>query len=311
MEADLVALGRSVAAALLGPDVDDDRTGQAQRAPERHLERLEVVAGNDPDVADAEVLEQAARLLGELDDRPAQPLRQLEGGPADERQALDRAVVGGPADLPGRRELDRREVLREGPDRGADRHLVVVEDDEHPGLALADVVEGLEREAAHERRVADDDRDPLEAVAQVARRGEPLGDRQARAGVAAIEHVVRRLGAAREATDAIDLAERAEPPEPAGQELVRVGLVAGVPHDPVARRLEEPMEDDRELHHAERAAEVAAGMRDRFDDRLADLAGQLLELGVREAAEVRWAVQVRQDRHGMRALLIRCFVPAR
>ena len=48
-------------------------------------------------------------------------------------------------------------------------------------------------------------------------------------GVAAIEHVVRRLRAPREAADAVELAEGAEPLEPAGQELVRVGLVARCP----------------------------------------------------------------------------------
>ena len=92
--------------------------------------------------------------------------------------------------------------------------------------------------------------------------------------------------APREAADAVELAERAEPLEPAGQQLVRVGLVAGVPDDPVARRLEQPMERDRELDDAERGAEVAAGLGDRRDDRLADLRRELGELGLVEAAQV-------------------------
>ena len=136
-------------------------------------------------------------------------------------------------------------------------------------------------EPAHERRVADDDRDPLDAVAQVARQGQALGDRQAGAGVAAVEHVVGDLAAAREAAHAAELAERPEAVEPAGQELVRVGLVAGVPDDPVARRVEQPMEGDRQLDDAERGAEVAAGRGDRLDDRLADLGGQLARAGPR------------------------------
>ena len=159
-------------------------------------------------------------------------------------------------------------------------------DDQHLRLALADVVERLERQPAHQRRVADDDRDPLEPVAQVARLGEALGDRQAGPGVAAVEHVVRRLGASREAADAVELAQRPEPLEPAGQQLVRVGLVAGVPDDPVARRLEQPVERDRQLDDAERRAEVAAGVRDGPDDRLADLDRQLRELDLVEAAQV-------------------------
>ena len=47
-------------------------------------------------------------------------------------------------------------------------------------LPVADVVERLEAQARQQRRVADDDRDPLQAVADVARGGEALGDRQAR-----------------------------------------------------------------------------------------------------------------------------------
>ena len=277
VEPDLVGLGRAVAAALLGPDVDDDRPAQLERLRERPLERLEVVAGHDADVGDPEVLEQLAR-LGEVDDRLAEPARQLEGRPADDGHPADRPVVGRPARLPGRRQLDLAQVLAEGADRRADRHLVVVEDDQQLRPAVADVVERLQAEAAHQRRVADDDRDPLEAVAEVAGLGQALGDRQAGAGVAAVEDVVRRLAPAREAADAVELAERPEPLEPARQQLVRVGLVAGVPDDPVARRLEQPVEGDRDLDDAERRAEMAAGRGDRRDDRLADLLGELLEL---------------------------------
>ena len=135
--------------------------------------------------------------------------------------------------------------------------------DEHLRLALADVVERLERQAAHQRRVTDDDRDPLEAVADVARLGESLGDRQTGAGMAAVEHVMRRFGPAREAADPVELAQRPEAVEAAGQQLVRVGLVPGVPDDPVAWRFEQAMQRDRQLDDAERRAEVAAGDRHR------------------------------------------------
>jgi hypothetical protein len=202
------------------------------------------------------------------------------------------------------RQLDLRQVRRERPNGRADRHLVVVDDDQHLRLTLADVIERLEREPAHQSRVADDDGDPLEAMTQVARLGETLGDRQARPRVSTVEDVVRRLRATREAADAIELAKRPEALEPAGQELVRVGLVAGVPDDPIAWRFEEPVQDDRELDDAERAAEVSAGAGDRIDDRLTDLACQHFELGVGEAAQVGRAGQVAQDPHVVRALLV-------
>src|SRR2546426_12444551 len=107
------------------------------------------------------------------------------------------------------RQLDPREVLRERADRRADRHLVVVEDDEQSRLTMADVIERLEAEAAHERRVADHDRDPLLTGSEIPRGGETLGDREPRSGMATVEHVVLRLGSTREAADARELAQRA------------------------------------------------------------------------------------------------------
>ena len=72
-------------------------------------------------------------------------------------------------------------------------------------------------------------------AAQVARQRKALGDRQAGAGVAAVEDVVLALAAPREAAHAAQLAQRAEVVEAAGQQLVGVGLVAGVPDDLVGR----------------------------------------------------------------------------
>ena len=195
------------------------------------------------------------------------------------------------------RELDLAQIRREPADRRADRHLVVVQDDQQLRLPLADVVERLEAEAAGDGRVADDHRDPLQPMAEVAGRRQALPDRQAGPGVSAVEDIVLGLAAAREATDAADLAERPEPLEPAGQQLVRVGLVAGVPDDPVARRFEEPVQGDRELDDPEGAAEVSAGRRDGRDDGLADLGGELIELRFGQATEVGGAMESREDRH--------------
>ena len=108
----------------------------------------------------------------------------------------------------------------------------------------------------------------------------------------AVEHVVLRLTPAREATDAVDLAERIEPVVPTGEELVRVGLMAGVPHDPVARRLEQAVQGDGQLDDTERTAEMAAGVGDGADDLLADLAGELLELVLVHAAKIGRAAEL-------------------
>ena len=101
MEADLVRLGRAEPAALLGPHVDDRRSGQGERAAERLEQGVQVVTGNHADVGDPEILEQLAR-LGEADDRLAQPAAQLEHRSADDRDPLDGPVVGALALPPGR-----------------------------------------------------------------------------------------------------------------------------------------------------------------------------------------------------------------
>ena len=153
-------------------------------------------------------------------------------------------------------------------------------------LTLADVVERLEAEPAHQRRIPDDDRDALQAVAEVARRREALGDREARARMAAVEHVVLRLGAAREATDAVQLAQRAELLVAARQQLVGIGLVAGVPDDPVARRVEQPMQRDASARRRRATSRGGRRSGDRLDDRLADLGGEGDQLVLGEPAQV-------------------------
>src|SRR4029077_20421601 len=78
----------------------------------------------------------------------------------------------GPGRILGRlvswREAEVTEVLRDPADRGRVAPAVVVEDDHHLRLQLADVVERLIRHAAGERTVADDDDDLAGLAAQLA-----------------------------------------------------------------------------------------------------------------------------------------------
>ena len=62
---------------------------------------------------------------------------------------------------------------------------------------------------------------------------------------------------------------------PAGQDLVRVGLVADVPDQPVVRRVEDVVQGHGQLDHAQPGAEMPAGHRDRVDRLLPQLGRQL------------------------------------
>src|SRR6185436_4052836 len=77
-------------------------------------------------------------------------------------------------------------------------------------------------------------------------------------GVAGAHDVVLRLVDGAEGCDAAVLANRGELVAPAGEDLVRIGLMADVPEDLVARRVEQGVDRDRDLARAEIRAEVTA-----------------------------------------------------
>lgn len=65
---------------------------------------------------------------------------------------------------------------------------------------------------------------------------------------------------------------------PAGQQLVRVTLVADVPKQPIVGEIKHPVQGDGQLGDAQIAGQVAAVSTDHVDDPLADF---IRELGKR------------------------------
>src|SRR5450759_5690206 len=113
--------------------------------------------------------------------------------------------------------------------------------------------------------------------------------------MSAIEDIVFRLRAPWEATDAAQLAQGPELRIASGQQLVGIRLVARVPHDSVARRLQDAMQGDRQLDHTKRGAEMPSGPGYGRDDVFTDLGGQRIELIVAEAAQFAGSLQGGQD----------------
>ena len=92
------------------------------------------------------------------------------------------------------------------------------------------------------------------------------------------ERVVLALAALGEARQPAGLAQRADAVAPAGDDLVRIGLVADVPDQAVARRVEHPVQRDRQLDDAEAGAEMPAGDRDGVDRLPSQLVGELRQI---------------------------------
>ena len=100
------------------------------------------------------------------------------------------------------------------------------------------------------------------------------------------ERIVFALGAAGEAGQAAFLAQRADAVAAAGQDLVRIGLVADIPDQPVIRRVEDIVQRHRQFDHAKAGAEMPAGVRDGVDQLGAKLRSQLRQLAFVKRAQV-------------------------
>jgi len=79
---------------------------------------------------------------------------------------------------------------------------------------------------------------------------------------------------------------------------VRIGLVPDVPDQPVARRVEEIVQRDRQLDDPEPCPEVSAGHGDRADCLSPQLVGNLPQLLLVKAAQIRRGVDGVEDRSG-------------
>ena len=156
----------------------------------------------------------------------------------------------------------------------------------------AGLVDRLEGDAAGHRAVADhrDDAAGVELAARAHRLLDPDRVADRGRGVAGAHDVVLGLGDRAERREAAVAADRRELVAAAGQDLVRVGLVADVPEDLVARGVEQRVQRDGELAGAEVRAEVAADLADRLDDVLAHLLRDARELVLAEAVQILRAV---------------------
>ncbi len=100
------------------------------------------------------------------------------------------------------------------------------------------------------------------------------------------ERIVFALGALGEARKARALAQGADAVAAAGEDLVRIGLVADIPDQDVVGGLEDVVQGDRQLDHAQARAQMAAGVRDRVDHLGTQLIGELAQLARLQGAQV-------------------------
>ena len=171
------------------------------------------------------------------------------------------------------------EVLADAAGARADRHLVVVEDDQHILVEADDVIERLEDNARYKRPVADDGhRVAVFLAGQVVARFQAGHGRDAGAGMAGHEQVEGALVRVWVAHQPALGADRGELLETARDELVRIDLMPRVPNQAVAGKVVGEMEGQAEFHHAQVAREMSGPDAENANQFVADLLRQLAEL---------------------------------
>ncbi len=154
----------------------------------------------------------------------------LEGG-ADPRRELGQPaleVLAGVVQLGV--EPDAVEVARQRAHVGRDRHPVVVEQDHDRGPLAARLMDGLERDPTGHRPIPDHRHHvAILPVAAAHRLLDPDRVADRGRGVAGAHDVVLGLVDGAERRQALVVADRVELIATAGQDLVRIGLVANIP----------------------------------------------------------------------------------
>ena len=243
---------RRVSRALARDHVHEHGNVVVHHGRQRLFEQADIMTVYGRRAQDAQLFENHRARDDELLHRLLHVASEVRKRAAESPAALERLLhgVAGLAIL--RRGSHVTEVLHERAHVARDGHLVIVEDDHHGRLRLADVVERFERHTARQGRVADDGHDLLVAAREFARLRQTERHRQRVGRMTRRMHVVGALVGLRKPGQAAVGAQRAEIIEAAGDQLMRISLVPNVEHDLVVRAIEHAVQGQDDLHRAQR-----------------------------------------------------------
>ena len=152
---------------------------------------------------------------------------------------------------------------------------------------MAEVVQCLIGHTAGHGAVADDGDDvPVGLAGRLHRLGQTVGVAEDRGRVAVFDPVVLTLASVRIARKTARLAKLREPGRAAGDNLVDVGLVAGVPQQDVPRRVEHPVQGEGQFDHTQVGTQVSGVHAHGAHNEFAHLHRQAFKLGIGETSEI-------------------------
>ena len=239
-------------------------------------------------IADSEFLEQRTRrghhALDVFGDAAHELVRKRDG-----LQQFFTALADGGRHLSGEQP---GQVIGHGADIGRNRHLVVIEDDQQVGIAVAQVIQGFIRHPARDAAVSDDCDDLAFLALRGTGNGHPQGRADRRARMAGPEMVVFAFAAFRERCQSVLGPDGRDAVLAAREDLVRVALMADVPHDPVMRGIEDIVQGHGDLDGTEAATEVPAAAGNGIQQEVPQLVRDGRHLVFLQGAQVRGAVDL-------------------
>ena len=157
------------------------------------------------------------------------------------------------------RALPQCGVCLAGPDLGkvgrqpagvvANRHLIVIQDDQHVGPFMARVSQRLKRHAAGDRTISNHGNDLAVDTLFLRRQSHTHGRGDAGRGVTHAEGVEGALGALWKSGQPLELSHAVHAIAPPGQDFVGVGLVSHIPHYTVVGGVENMVQRHRQFNH--------------------------------------------------------------
>jgi hypothetical protein len=280
----LVLLGELVPLALLRDGVDQNRPLELAHGTQGANHCLQIMSIDGSEILEAQFLEK--------DGRHEQMFQALLD---TSRQNLGLAAMGklpqqGPyATLESGVQLARSDpgqVLGEGAHVGRNAHLVIVEYDDHIGLQLTGVVHPFEGQTTRQGTVANHGDHRVLLAASIARHGITQSSTDRGAGVADPEHVVFALAPLGKTADAVTSSQGGERLLATREQLVAVSLMAHIPDDLVLWGVEDGVQGDGQLHHAQAGPEVPTVAGDRGDDLLPYFVAKLSPLVLAQGGHI-------------------------
>ena len=258
MPDDGIRLGGRIALALDGNAVQQARSLHPPEAAQGADDLVDVVAVHRPEVAQPQGLEEiAAAALDEPGFDGAHAALETAAHAALAERFPDIVLDAVVAPAGGQ----MQQIVVQGPAGRVDALVVVVQENQDVGVALAGIVQALESESAGQGAVADQGRHLVAQPLHARRFRQPERRRDGRGRMARAESVVGTLGHLRKAAGTVLGTQTAERLPPAGQDFMGIGLVSHVEDDLVLRRVEDVMIPDNEFHRTQARTQVARALR--------------------------------------------------